>query len=774
MQVVFGLAGAAVGSLFGNPALGWAVGTLIGGGFGGQEGSVSNLGDQRLQGATNGSPIAIVYGRERVAGNIIYASGITETDDSNSGGKKAPNVQTATQTCSLAIAIARGNPVGRDDNTVRRIWANNEPVWSHRPELGESSPVVSEKLSTCDITNYPGNETQPPDPTIQADKGAANTPAFLGTQYSVLANLLVNNFGSIPNLSFEVDSGEWTLEEVLLDILSMVGIDASLCDFTNLSGITVEGFVIPARVEARAAMGMLCDMYDFDLTEYDGKIRSIVRGGGVDYTIAYDELASTSGKGTGSSSARRVSIVSKQEVELPHDLTVSYHSEGNDFQNATQRAEVRTMFSQEPVTLSFQATLTDERARTIAETRLRADIAGRSDLTFTVTYRFLKSTPGDIVDLEIKPDGTTMTVQLVKLDAVVPGLITVTARSYDPEAYVQSVEAAANDSSPGGVFVPSQTYWVMAEVPAPLDAYADKVYLVVAAGRLDTGWKGGEVLATDELGKDPETGMYGGVNRNSFAKSCTFGEADTALADYTGPGIDYVGTVDVILKGGSPLQSITFDQLLEGKNLAILGQEIINFQTVTDLGDDTYRLSTIRRGRRGTEQAASTHIIGEPFILINGREQYITYKSIAKGSTIDFDFFDFGSAANLGVQTTPTLLCKTRRPYSPVLLTSVRNGGTNDVALSWVRRVRKDGELVDLYDAPLDEDAEVYTLEIWHPSTATILRTVTVSAASTYNYTSAMQTTDLGAPGAFRFRVAQYTTAYSIGNGEFAALVSVA
>lgn len=53
---------------------------------------------------------------------------------------------------------------------------------------------------------YPGNETQNPDPTIQAAEGVANTPAYRGLCYAVWNVLGVSTFGNrLPNIRAELE-----------------------------------------------------------------------------------------------------------------------------------------------------------------------------------------------------------------------------------------------------------------------------------------------------------------------------------------------------------------------------------------------------------------------------------------------------------------------------------------------------------------------------------------------------------------------------------------
>jgi hypothetical protein len=58
------------------------------------------------------------------------------------------------------------------------------------------------------------------------------------------------------------------------------------------------------------------------------------------------------------------------------------------------------------------------------------------------------------------------------------------------------------------------------------------------------------------------------------------------------------------LQRDDTLESCTLDELLAGKNAAIVGDEIIQFMTATVQPDGkTYKLTNLLRARRGTNYA---------------------------------------------------------------------------------------------------------------------------------------------------------------------------
>lgn len=142
------------------------------------------LSELAVQTSTEGAGVAIVYGRMRVTGQVIWAARFRETSQTrkSGGGKGGPKTTQFRYSLSFAVGLAEG-PIGG----VGRIWANGEPF--------ESAGAV--------MRVHTGGEDQAPDPLIAAIEGAA--PAYRGLAYVVFEDLDLTPYGErIPNLSFEV------------------------------------------------------------------------------------------------------------------------------------------------------------------------------------------------------------------------------------------------------------------------------------------------------------------------------------------------------------------------------------------------------------------------------------------------------------------------------------------------------------------------------------------------------------------------------------------
>lgn len=155
-----------------------AASTLLARGGGGRGPRLSEL---HVQGSSEGAPIPLLFGRARLAGQVIWAAPFRQQD--GRGGK------TPTQgryTVSFAVGLCEG-PVAR----LERAWANGRPL----------------DLAGFAWRLHRGEETQQPDPLIEAQEGA-DAPAYRGLAYVVFEDFPLDEFGaSLPQLSFEISRG---------------------------------------------------------------------------------------------------------------------------------------------------------------------------------------------------------------------------------------------------------------------------------------------------------------------------------------------------------------------------------------------------------------------------------------------------------------------------------------------------------------------------------------------------------------------------------------
>lgn len=136
----------------------------------------------KVQGTAEGAPIACVFGRARVTGQVIWAARFLEGRRTSPGGKGGPRTVEYDYSLSFAVALCEGEIDG-----VGRVWADGRPM----------------DLSGVTMRVHRGGMAQTPDPLIEAVEGMA--PAYRGTAYVVFEDLPLGPYGNrLPQLGFEV------------------------------------------------------------------------------------------------------------------------------------------------------------------------------------------------------------------------------------------------------------------------------------------------------------------------------------------------------------------------------------------------------------------------------------------------------------------------------------------------------------------------------------------------------------------------------------------
>src|SRR5665213_433265 len=195
--VVLSYAGAALGTLLGGP-IGGIIGRAIGG-LAGAEIDQAVFGTQKqgprinslqVMSSQEGAAVPVVYGRMRIAGQVIWATNLLEVASSGGlfGGKGGLGGGGTTTSYSyyanFAVGLCEGEILG-----LGRAWADGKEI-----DLSTYAPRI-----------YLGDEEQQPDSLITSIQGAGQAPAYRGLAYVVFENMPLASFGNrLPQLAFEI------------------------------------------------------------------------------------------------------------------------------------------------------------------------------------------------------------------------------------------------------------------------------------------------------------------------------------------------------------------------------------------------------------------------------------------------------------------------------------------------------------------------------------------------------------------------------------------
>lgn len=186
---VLGPLGVAFGNVAGNMLGNSVDGTLFGSNKN-YETSAHRLQNLQVQSSSYGKMIPVVYGKAKLAGNIIWAEDLIEVPATSSTSYRTKRGKmTSTHTdynyfANFAVSICEG-----EIDEILNVWADTKLL----------------NLNNYTVRVYKGSETQLPDPLIESVQGMDQTPAFRGQAYIVFERFPLTEFGNrIPNFSFEV------------------------------------------------------------------------------------------------------------------------------------------------------------------------------------------------------------------------------------------------------------------------------------------------------------------------------------------------------------------------------------------------------------------------------------------------------------------------------------------------------------------------------------------------------------------------------------------
>lgn len=734
-----------------------AVGTAIGGPIGGLIGSLvgaqvdraifgssvegTRLKDLTVQLASYGEPSPLVYGRARIAGTLIWSSGLIERKSKERvGGKTGSSVTTYSYYSSVAVALC-----GRSIANVGRVWGDGKLI---RETIGGA-------LTTGGIMRiYKGDEAQLPDTLIEAAVGTAQAPAHRGLAYVVIEELPLEEFANrVPNLTFEVIADDGALIDIAAVARDVIARAGPIALETRPIPGAVRGYAFARPQSARSALEALAVAAPFQTYEVDGALNAGPLPVQAQLSIPARWLGAVIDDGE-PTPKREMQL--QQDIEIPGELSLLFWDEARDYQSNVQRARTpgRTGAATQ---IEAPAVMTPDAARAVAEAMLDRQTARRMQRTLRLPLAALKLAPGDGLALADDPDD----LWLVESVTLSNGAIEAALRR---EALTAPGQAAAPLASIAQTIEPAgNSTLVLLDLPL-LPGQDDEPQLHAAIAGAAPGWRRASLFLSLNGGASYSgiADVIGGGTLGSVAAAT--GAADAGLWDMR-------NTIDVsLLRADMSLSSAGDEAVLAGANLCSIGSELIQFASAQLQPDGSYRLSRLLRGRYGTETAIDGHAAAETFVLLE-------MDSLARAA---LSLGDLGLIC-LGKAPTPSqslgdvagvalpFAARALRPYAPVHPRAARQAG-GDWQLTWTRRGRTAQAWVDGTDAPVGEGGIAFDIAILKAGAPA--RTVRTSTSS-FIYDAASQIADFGAvQTSLSVKIAQVSERVGVGDWASATFIS--
>ncbi|RLC34905.1 hypothetical protein DRH14_02015 [Candidatus Shapirobacteria bacterium] len=534
--------------------------------------------------------------------------------------------------------------------------------------------------------------------------------------------------------------GTEQLDVVIDDIGTQGRLESSDWDVTEASPHTVRGFSITKQMNSGAAITSLMPGYFFDCVVSDGVLKVVIRGNSPTFTIDSDDL--------GTDNRPRDIETSSNENRMPKEVEIRYIDNDLDHQVNMQfdRRSDDSIEGDQIAPYDLPIVFTADEAKQIAQKWLYSvwvEQVKHANLNSSVKHALLD--PTDVGTLNV--DGESFTIRLT--DTGISNWITrMGSVEYDEDVYVSDVEADTGGVAPPTIAYTGASKLFVFDVPLLRDQ--DNVYnasafpLYVVGAGYTPSWIGCVGEKSDTSSSD-----YAQITQH-FATP-TWGTVAEALPANPKGWQKWNNITLTVNLGQGELESKTRDQVLNGRNAALVGSdtngwELIQFSTAINVSGTEWQISDIIRGLRGTDTAQifNNHSIGDIFVLMESNivQKYnapiseynanVYYRPVTIDSTLPPISFVVNHDANA------------LKPWRPTYVQSTRDASQN-ITITWAHQEKVAGDkwLESTDTVPNSEAASSYDLDILDTSGGSVIATKNMTGSTlTYTYTAADQTTD--------------------------------
>lgn len=450
----------------------------------------------------------------------------------------------------------------------------------------------------------------------------------------------------------------WALSSIVAEMCERAGIPLGGFDVSLLEGY-VDGFSTTSAHSVAAAINTLSGVFTFDPSNHGGVIHFVPRGGDPVATITRQDLIDD-GKEvervTRGDSITVPRVINLEYYDTDGGLTTDKQTSDRSFDNrATGESSTAT-------TVIMRA---DDAARSVVVSHKIAIEEQRGDFEFALADNFIQLTGADIILFE----GDRLRITECKIDEGQQTYKLTYDRATAYQSTIQGVPAGVPSTPPSLIASESRMEFIDTSI---LKSSDDALGYYIAVSSLTQDWQGAVV----ELSKD---GGANWIDSEGTTSNAIMGALTADCAAHSPYYRDDLNTLTVkLLRKDMELIPATMTEMLNRTNLAIVGNELINFSTVEQIGDTEWLLGGLLRGRKGS--AAVAHVTGERFVFLDRLDlAFVEAELYELNRPLTFRVTSYGLAD--GPVVTVTFTGVSQQERAPAYLKVVRDGG--NAVVSW-------------------------------------------------------------------------------------------
>jgi hypothetical protein len=461
------------------------------------------------------------------------------------------------------------------------------------------------------------------------------------------------------------------LADIVSDLCKRADVQKTALDVSELYDDRVPGYGLSTDDGVNEYLKPLAQVFTFDPTEFDRKIHFFKRGRAAVMGISFDDLVATG------DDSKPMKITLADKTKLPKTVNVSYTDPTGGYatnkQYAVRRSNQINTDAKQDINLNM--TLQPDQAAQFAEITLKVNWNELMTYDWQLPLKYTMLTPGDVFDY-FDEDGNTQRIRITSRNEA-DDVLKFEGKS-DGGALCYSSKRVGlplpypKSTTPGLV---GETRLEILNIPV-INDLDDELGVMIAVAGSSTAWFGAQVLFSTD-----------GVNYAEAMRTevpSTLGDTTTELLAEL--STEYPSDQSVTVTSNFPLSSISDDELQRYGNLCVIGDEVLQFQNAAYLGNDTYQLSGLVRGRYNT--APDHWPVGTRFVLLDSAVMFVQAQRYMLGQEIWFKPVSFGVTDDESVPTTyefDTALSQQEWPPTDVVAS---RDGSNNVAVSWTARPR--------------------------------------------------------------------------------------
>jgi hypothetical protein len=553
----------------------------------------------RLNGSSQGLPVAIGWGRNRVPGNLIWYGAFTATAQRTSqGGKGGPAAENTTYsyTAAIVFALGFGQIVG-----VTNVYKDKAKFSAAALGFSVFTGTGGQSAWGYLTTNFPAQALRYKDIAYVAAGPYALDSSGAITSHSFEVNWR-NAFGG-PNAVVDANP-----RDIIIDFLTNTTYGA-LFPSASLDALTAFGNycaaagifyspLVAEQEEAHATVEKWVEAANSRCFWSEGRLKITPYGdksltaNGVTYTPVTDVRFAL----TKAFFLEPVRIMRKTPADVFNVVTVEFLNRATDYNKdvveAKDDASIAQIGERRAPVLTAHFICDAGVARNVAQLQLQRHQFVRNQYEVRLPFVFFELEPMDIVTLTDASVGLNA-VPVTILEVEMADDYTITMLCEDRPAEAGTVGAVYGTATSGGYSADTSAAPGNATAPVifqPPVAFTGQpeVFIATSGG---TEWGGCEVWVSYDNVTYAQAATIGGKSRHGTLTS-TFA---------SGSDPDTVNTLAVSLAvSGGTLATVSTTDVDAFVNPSWVGGEIVCSRTATLTGPNAYNLTYHRRGLYGT------------------------------------------------------------------------------------------------------------------------------------------------------------------------------